>query len=164
MDEDTKLVPFWSRLLDASEFRGTFYKTASPYPALWLQGKRTTHTIEFDVDESGYYPVVVNHITEGQPAFYVGNTLKLKGRKGMSIETEWEDEIVINTGVLGKPGTRRLRAPIPGLNIGIEFMRDEVRYTDLDEVTGRILVVVGQEDIEEDAHYAKKLYIAELPT
>ena len=53
MDEDTRLVPSWSRLLDASDFHGTFYKMTSPYPALWLQGKQAAHTIEFDVDGPG---------------------------------------------------------------------------------------------------------------
>jgi len=167
VDEDTKLVPVWSRLLDASEFHGTFYKKASPYPALWLQGKQTTHTIEFDVDESGRYPVVVNHhITEGRPAFYLGNTLKLQGQKGMSVETGLQGEIVINTGVLGKPDTRRLRAPIPGLNDGPWRGRSEVKYTNLDEITGRIMVVVGTEPGRRSyvTPYARQLYIADILT
>ena len=41
-------------------------------------GEQTTH--EFDVGESGCYPMVVrNHVTEGRLAFYVGNDLKLQG-------------------------------------------------------------------------------------
>ena len=164
---DTELDPVWGRSLNASDCRGTLYKTASPYPALWLQGKQVTHILEFDVDESGCYPVVANHhITEGRPAFYVGNDLKLQGRKGMGIETERRGEIVFNTGILGRPGTRRLRAPIPSLNSSLRFMRDEVKYTDLDEVTGRIMVVVGPVPHgrrQADIPYAQKLYIADLP-
>ena len=162
--ENTSLVPVWGRSLNASDCRGTLYKTTSPYPALWLQGKQATHTLEFDADESGY-PVVVNHrITEGRPAFYVGNDLKLQGRKGMGIEIERRGEIVFHTGILGKPNTRRLRAPIPGLNEGPRFTKDEVKYTDLDEVTGRIMVVVGPVPRRRrDIPYAQKLYIADLP-
>ena len=165
-DEDAKLVPVWNRMLDASDYRGTLYETASPYPGLWLQGEQSTHAIEFDVDGSGCYPVVVNHhITEGQPVFHVGDALKLQGRKGMSIETGLRDEIVINTGVLGKPDTRRLRVSIPGLNVGSRFRKEKVKYTDLDEMTGRVMIVVGREDEDdEDIPYAKKLYIADLPT
>ena len=40
------------------------------------------------------------------------------GRKGMSIETGWQDEFVINTGVLGIPDTRhqyRASMKVPGL-------------------------------------------------
>ena len=122
--------------------------------------------IEFDVDESGFYPVVVNHqITKGQPEFFVGDTLKLQGRKGISTETGWVDEIVINTGMVGKPNTRRLRAPIPGLNRVLWFARDEVSYTSLDEVTGRIMVVVSYDDALQRTPHARKLklYVADLP-
>ena len=165
VDEDTMLVPVWNRLLDASDYGGTLFKTTSPYPALWLQGEHITHTIKFDVDGSGCYPVVVNHhITEGQPAFYVGNALHLQGRKGMSIEIGWPGEFVINTGVLGRPDTRRLRAPIPGLNDGPR--QDEVKYVNLDEMTGRIMVVVGPKPgrNREAIPYAREFYIADIPT
>jgi len=65
----------------------------------------------------------------------VGDTLKLQGREGVGIET-WGDEIALNTGVLGKPDTRRLRAPVLGLSDGSRPPRDEVKYTDLDGVQG----------------------------
>ena len=165
-DEDTKLVPVWNRSLNTMDLYDTaLYKTTSLYPALWIQGKLSTHTIEFDVDESGRYPVVVNHhITEGRPAFHVGDTLKLQGRKGISIKTRLLDEIVINTVVLGKPDTRRLQARIPGLSRSPGF-HDEVKYTDLDEMTGRIMIVVGHgapRGIQ--IPYTDRLYIADLPT
>ena len=163
-DEDTRLVPVWNLPSDVSGCCGTLYKTASLYPVLWLQGKQTTHTIEFDVD--GCYPVVVNHrITEGKPVFHVGNIFKLQGRKGMNIKTGLRSRVEINTGVVGKPDTRRLCGAIPGLNHGPRFRQDQVKYTDLDEMMGRIMVVVGHEDIREEwITNAKKLYIADLPT
>jgi len=164
--EGTMLVPTWSQSLNVSDCRGTLYKTTSPYPALWLQGKQATETFEFGVDESGCYPVVANHhITEGQPAFYVGNHLKLQGRKGISVETERRDEIVFNTGVLGKPDTRRLRAPMPGLNECPRPAQGEVKYTDLDEVTGRIMVVVGPVPDQwwDEVPCVRRGYIADLP-
>jgi len=106
--------------------------------------------------------VVKHHITEGKPAFCVGDTLKLQGRKGMSIETGWEEQVVINTGVLGKPDTRRLRAAIPDLNCG-GWSQNEVNCVNLDEATGRIMIVVGHEHLMRGDVYAKQLYIADLP-
>ena len=163
---DSNLVPVWSWWGDASEHRGTLYETTSPYPALWLQGTWATHTLEFDVDESGCFPMVVNHhITEGRPGYYAGDRLKLQGRKGMSISIGQGGEIVFNTGVLGKPDiTRQLRAKLPILWEGHWFRRDEVKYTDLDEVTGRIMIVIGpgrRRDIK--IPYARRLWLAELP-
>ena len=164
-DEDTKLVPVWSRKFDLLDCQGTLYKTASPYPGLWLQGKQSTHMVEFDVDESGRYPVVVNHhITEGQPAFHMGDTIKLQGRKGISTETGRQDEIVINTGVVGKPDTRRLRVSIPGLNEGPRLRQDIMKYTDLDEMTGRIMIVVGHGGTRWNMAYTDRFYIVDLPT
>ena len=165
-DEGTMLVPVWSRSLGVSDCRGTLCKTASPYPALWLQGKQAAHTFEFDVDESGCYPVVVNdRITEGGPAFYEGDHLKLQGRKGIGIETEQRDEIVFNTGIRGKTDTRRLRAPMLGPNEGPPPAQGEVKYTDLDEVTGRIMVVVGPVPDQwwDEVPCAWRLYVADLP-
>ena len=163
--EDTRLVAVWDLPLDASDYRGTLYKTTFAYPGLWLQRKQTTHTIEFDADGFGY-PMVENHHTaEGKPGFHMGNTLKLQGRKGMSIETLWRDEVMISTGVLGKPDTRRLRAPIPGLNRGPRVRQAELKYADLDEMTGRIMIVVGPEvgRGQVDVPYARRLYIADIP-
>jgi len=175
VDNDSWLDPVWDWLGDASECRGTFYKTASPYPALWLQGDRDTHTLEFDVDESGYFPVITNHHrTEGRPAFFVGQPLKLQGRKGMGVHVELRGEVVLNTGVLGKPDiTRRLRAPIPGPGINGRPQRsracDVVKYTDLDEVTGRIMIVVETRRLRRCARGPggsgppRRLYIGDLP-
>jgi hypothetical protein len=167
IDEDTRLAPVWGRPLRTSDFHGTLYKTASSYPALWLQEEETTHTIEFGVDESGRYPVVMNHhIAEGRPAFYVGNDVELRGRKGMGIETERWGEIVFNTGMLGKPDTRRLRAPMSHLNEDPQLAHDGITYTDLDEVTGRIMIVVDSMFARRqgDIPRAQRLYIADLPT
>jgi len=166
--ENLRLLPVWGRTLHGSRYRvGTLYKTASPYPALWLLWEEATHTLEFDVDESGCYPVVVNHhITEGPPDFKVGDNIELRGRKGMGVEKRRRGEIVFNTGVLGKPDTRRLRAPIPGLNDNSRPAHDKVWDTDLDEVTGRIMILVGPvHDRRLDAiPRAQRLYIAEIPT
>ena len=176
MDDDLTLFPVWDWLGDISEFHGTLYKTASLCPALWLQGDWATHTLEFDVDEFGF-PVVVNHHRAwGRPAHYVGKYIKLQGRKGMGISVERPGEIVLNTGVLGKPGiTRRLCAPIPGLNTDPPRRpRDIVKYTDLDEATGRIMIAVGHKSHRcrmmsvrvsngVEAPYARRLYIGDLP-
>ena len=160
--EDTMLVPVWNLLVDASDYRGTLYKTASPYPALWLQGEQNSCTLEFDVDESGCYPVVANYkFVVSPPDFYMGTIFKLQGRKGMSIEAGLRGEIAFNTEVLGKTDTRRLRAQIPGLNDEPRITRDEVKYVDLDEETGRIMVVVGP--VQGNIPYARQLYIADLP-
>ena len=151
---------------DSSGYRGTLYKTASPHPALWLQGEHTAHTLEFDVDESEF-PVVVNHrITEGQPAYYVAARLKLKGRKVMGIDVKQRGKVVFRTGVLGKPDlTRQLRAPLPGVCTGPQIGQDEVKYVDLDEVTGRIVVVIGIVPFEgrDDIPYVQQLCLADLP-
>jgi len=176
-EDDSRLIPVWDWSGDASEYRGTLYSTASPHPALWLQGYQDTHILEFDVDESGCFPVVVNHHrTGGRPAYYVGEYPKLRGRKGMSIDVGRRDEIVlINTGVLGKPDiTRRLRAPIRGLydNNGSWRRQHEVKYTDLDEMTGRIMIAVGPGRMGgmslrgsdwDEAPCARRLYIGDLP-
>ena len=162
LGNDPDLDPVWSWRGDA-EYRGTIYKTASPYPALWLQGDQVTHTLEFDMDESDF-PVVVNHhITEGQPDYYAGDHLKLQGRKGMSIEVRQGGEIVLNTGVLGKPDiTRELRAKLPGRYGGPWRKQDEVKYADLDEVTGRIMIVTGTKEYNA-VPYARRLCLADLP-
>ena len=142
----SELAPVWSWLGNSPGYCGTFYKTASPYPALWVQGVQVTHTLEFDVDESGCFPVVVDHhFTEGLSAYNVGSRLKLQGRKRMSFGVIRGGEIVLNTGVLGKPETtRQLRAQLPGVyELLWSSSRDEVKYTDLDEVTGRIMIAVG---------------------
>ncbi|KAF9651048.1 hypothetical protein BDM02DRAFT_3259260 [Thelephora ganbajun] len=165
--DNSRLDPVWTWRGDASEFRGSLYKTASPCSALWLQGMQATHALEFDVDESGCFPVVVNHhITEGQPAYYVKDRLKLQGRKGMSIDVERHGEIVFNTGELGKPDlTRQLRAPVPGLNDGPSHKQYDVKYADLDEVTGRIMIVASSSPGRRQGSvpYARRLYIADLP-
>lgn len=51
---------------------------ASPYLILWARGEPTTYTVEFDVNESGHYPMAVNH----RSAFYVGDGLKLRVGRG----------------------------------------------------------------------------------
>ena len=164
--DDRSLVPIWSWRGDASGYCGTLYKATSPYPGLWLQGERTTHILEFDVDESGF-PMVINHnIIRAQPAHFVGKLLKLQGRKGMSVDIIQGGEIVLNTVVLGKPeATRQLRAELPGLYYGPWYLQDEVKYTDLDEMTGRILIVVGSADVrrQDNIPYARRLCIADLP-
>jgi len=163
---DCDLPPIWSWWRGASGYRSTLYKTASPYHALWLQGGWATHTLEFDVDESGFPMVVNHHVTEGQPAYYVEDHLKLQGRKGMGFNVEEHGEIVLNTGVLGKPDvTRQLRAQLPGLYDGPRLKRDEVKYTDLDEVTGRIMIVVGpgRGRMSDNIPYARRLCLADLP-
>lgn len=88
------------------------------------------------------YPVASDHrIIEGRPTYYVGDVLKMQGQKGVGTEI-WQDEIAFNVGVLGKPDARRLRTPVPGPNDDPKLSRDEVKYTDLDEVWG-VMVVVG---------------------
>ena len=167
VDDGFDLVPIWSWSGDASRYCGSHYKTTSPYHALWLQGEKTTHTLGFDVDESGCLPKVANHhITEGQPAYWVGDHLKLQGRKAMGIDVKERGEAVIKTGVLGKPDlTRQLRASLPGLWDSDSHKQDEVKYTDLDEVTGRIMVVIGTIPgrSQENVPYARRLYLADLP-
>ena len=72
-----------------------------------------------------------------------------------------------STGVLGKPGTRRLRAPVLGLNISMTALGSRrMKYTDLDEVTGRIMVVVGLVSgrRQDNIPYARQSSIADLPT
>jgi len=166
--EDLRLLPAWGRTLHGSSYRvGTLYKMASPYPAIWLLGEEATHTLEFDVDESGCYPVIVNHqIIWGRPDFKVGDNIELRGRKGMGVETRRRDEIVFNTGILGESDTRRLRAPIPGLNTGHRSKQDKAWHTDLDEVTGRIMVLVGPVPgrRQDDTPRVRRLYITEVPT
>ena len=168
MDDGHSLVPVWSwraSSRDPSGYRGTLFKTASPYPALWLQGRQTTHALEFDVDESGCFPVVANHhITEGQPAYYVARHLKLEGRKAMGVDVKEHGEAVFKTGVLGRPGlTRLLHASLPGLFDS--YRRDEVKYVDLDEVTGRIMIVIGTVPGRRSRNtpYARRLCLADLP-
>jgi hypothetical protein len=159
------LVPVWDWRGDASNLRGTLYKTASPYHALWLQGMQATHTLEFDADESGCFPVVVNHkVTGDRPVFQSAEHLELRGRKGMRIESGLEGEVVFHTGILEKPGlTRRLRASVPGLHD--DLWGDEFKYADLDELTGRIMFVVGLiiDWGRYDFPYAQEVYIADLP-
>ena len=165
--DDSNLVPVWSWGGDASGYRGTLNETASPYHALWLQGSWFTHTLEFDVDESGCFPVVVSHqITQGQPAYYVRRHLKLQGRKAMGVDV-WRGEAVFKTGVLGNSDlTRQLRARLPGVYEGPLHEQDEAKYADLDEVTGRIMVVIGTVPgrRQGDIPYARRLCLADLPS
>ena len=166
-DDRGTIFPRWSGFGDASGY-STICKTVSPHPALWIQGKLATHVLELDLGESGCFPVVANHqITEGRPAYHVGFYLRLQGRKGMAIGLGLHNEIAINTAVFGKPdSTRRLRAEIPGLN-DPHRRRREVKYMDLDEVTGRIMIVVGPvprcQRGESKTPYAQQLYLADIP-
>ena len=162
--DDSHVIPIWSWLGDVSEYRGTLYKTASLYPALWLLRSVTAHTLEFDVDESGCFPVVVNHhITEGQPTFLVRRHVKLQGRKGMGSDVRRGGEIAIDTVMLGTPGiARRLRGPLPGLYHGPWYDQDQVKYMDLDEATGRIVIALGRIGRRENI-YARWLCLADLP-
>jgi hypothetical protein len=160
----SNLVPVWNWRGDASDLRGTLYKTVSPYPALWLQGRRTTHTLEFDVDEPGCFPTVTNHeITGERPAFRSVDRLKLQGRKGLGIESGRKGEIVFHTGALENPDlTRRLRGSVPGLGVSAAWT-EEFKYADLDELTGRIMFVAGLRGPDGGTPYARWLYIADLP-
>jgi len=152
----------------------TICKTVSLHPAFWIQGRIATHTLEFDMDGSGCFPIVANHqITEGQPAYHVGSHLKLQGRKGIvvSFGVGGYKEIVINTVVFGRPGiTRRLRAELPGVDVNYRRRRLEVKYAGLDEVTGRIMIVVGTVPCHirgvstSTIPYARRLYLADIPT
>lgn len=163
VDDGHGLVPIWSWFGDATEYDGTLYKTASRYPGLWLQGELTTHALEFDVDEFGCFPVFVTHrITEGQPAYHAGYHLSLQGRKMMSIEVKQHGEVIFNTGVLGKPDlTRQLRASLPGLSDDGWRIREVLKYTKLDEVTGRIMIAIGTEFDQTGASW--RLCLADLP-
>ena len=174
MDDGYNLIPVWSwwppldgPSEDPSGYRGTFYKTGSPYPALWLQGEQTTHTLEFDTDESGCFPVVINHhIIEGKPAYYAEKHLKLKGRKVMGVNIKEHGEAVFKTGVLGKPDiTRELHVSLPGLFDADRNKKDEVKYVDLDEVTGRIMVVIGTVPglSSDSTPFARRLCLADVP-
>ena len=160
------ISPRWSWSGDASGC-STICKTVSPRPALWIQGEWGTHTLEFDVDESGCFPLVADHqVTEGRPAYYVGFSFKLQGRKGMAVGFG-KGEIVINTTVFGRPDiTRRLRAGLPRVN-DRRRRQEEVKYADLDEVTGRMMVVVGPvarcQRGPGRAPYAERLYLADIP-
>ena len=167
-DDDFDLVPVWSWTASwgvSSGFRGTLYK-AAPHPALWLQGEQATHTLESDVDESNF-PVVVNHhITEGRPAYHVGDHLKLKGRKVMGVDVGQHGETVFRTGVLGKPDlTRQLRAKLPGVYDGPWHEQDEVKYVDPDEATGRTMIVIGTVPgrRQNNIPFARRLCLADLP-
>ena len=169
VDDGSFLAPVWSWFGDASGYHGTTYRTVSPYPALWLQGEQITHTLEFDVDESGCFPIVANHhITLGQPAYYVERYLKLRGQKVMSTEVRQGGEVVFRTGVLGKPDlARELRASLPGRRLrGRRWLEQNgVKYTGLDEVTGRILVVIGTvpDQGADNIPYARRLCLVDLP-
>ena len=124
---------------------------------------QATHALEFDVDESGCFPIVVTHrITEGQPAYHAGYHLSLQGRKMMRIEVKQHGEVIFNTGVLGKPDlTRQLRASLPGLSDDGWRIREVLKYTKLDEVTGRIMIAIGTEFDQTGALW--RLCLADLP-
>ena len=100
----------------------------------------------------------------------MNSRLKLQGRKGIAVsfgEGGYEG-IVINTVVFGRPDvTRRLRAELPGVDAD-EHRRGrlEVTYADLDEVTGRIMIVVGtlpRPESENTIPYAWRVYFADIP-
>lgn len=79
----------------------------------------------------------------------------------MSIESRLEGEVVFHTGMLENPNlTRRLRASTLGPN-GNSLL-GEINYADLDELTGRIMVVVGPivGRRQYDLPYTRRLYIA----
>lgn len=97
---------------------------ASPYLILWARGEPTTYTVEFDVNESGHYPVAVNH----RPAFYVGDGCQSK-TEGRSLS------IRRCRKVLEKPDTMRFRVPIASLDDDPQLTWDEVERTNLDEAT-----------------------------
>ena len=128
-----------------------------------------SHTLEFHVDESGCFPIVVNHhITLRQPAYYVERYLKLRGQKVMSTEVRQGGEVVFRTGVLGKLDlARELRASLPGRRLrGRRWLEQNgVKCTDLDEVTGRILVVIGTvpDQGADNIPYARRLCLVDLP-
>ena len=170
-DDDSDLIPVWSWEGDTSNERGTLYETGSPYPALCLQGYRTTHTLEFDVDESraGSFPMVVNHhIAEERPDYFMPHHLKLKGRKAMGVLAT-HSKVVFKTGGLGRSDlARRLDARLPGFYEYSQLGQySEVKYVDLDEATGRIMVVIGAavdgDSGDDFTPYARRLCLADLP-
>lgn len=159
------LSPVWEWRGNASYLWGSLRRTASLFPALWLQGGLTTHTLEFDANDSGF-PVVAKHdFTGGRPAFHSAEHIKLRGRKGMSIEDRLQGQIAFKTGVLEEPDImRRLSVSIPGLNDRPHW--DEFKYADLDELTGRIMIVIGPPGGRRQDYvpYARHLYITDLVT
>ena len=165
VDDGSDLFPVWDWRGDASDLRGTVYNTASLLSSLWLQGSSATHALEFAVDESGCFPVVVNHSIAEEPlAFNPIEHIKLKGRKGMCIEGRRGGEFVFHTRVPEDPKlTRQLHASLRGLD-GHPW-RDELKYVDLDELTGRIMIVAGRPDSGRRGNYpyARRFYIADLP-
>ena len=120
------------------------------------------------MDEFGDFPFVVKHrITERPPAYYLGRHLKLQGRKAMGLDVKRGGDIVFRTGVLGNPDlTRELHAPLPGMWAVYWYQLEEMKYTDLDEATGRIMVVVGTVAGQRGSYnipYARRLCLADLP-
>ena len=119
------------------------------------------------MDESGHFPVVANHhITEGKPAYYTAHHLKLKGRKVVGVDVNEHGKAVFKTGLLGRPDlTRQLRASLPGLFNAHWRVRDELKYVDLDEATGRIMIVIGTHPgrRSDSIPYARQLCLADLP-
>ena len=119
------------------------------------------------VDESGCFPVVVNHhIAEGQPAYYAKHYLKLQGRKVVGTEVGQGGEAVFKTGMLGKLDlTREIRASLPGFGDGDWRKQDKVKCTDFDEATGKVIVVINASPSRrgDDIHCARRLCLADLP-
>ena len=82
----------------------------------------------------------------------------------MGIVDRLKEAIFFHTGILEDPSCRRpIRIQIPGLNAG--SWRGEFKYMDLDELTGRVMVVVGPPTgrTQDIIPYAERLYIADLP-
>ena len=163
LGSDFTLHPVWEWAGNASYLRGTYYKAASPFPALWLQGGLFTHTLEFGEDESGF-PVVTKHdFTGGRPTFRSAEHIKLRGRRGMSIEQPLQGQIVIKTGVLEKPvAMRRLNVSLPGLTDCPQW--GGFMFADLDELTGRIMIIVGPPISRrfDNILCARQLYVVDL--
>ena len=84
----------------------------------------------------------------------------------MGVDVGQHGETVFRTGVLGKPDlTRQLRAKLPGVYDGPWHEQDEVKYVDLDEATGRTMIVIGTvpDRSQNNIPFARRLCLADLP-
>ena len=143
VEDSSTLFPVWSWSGEFSQSDGSLYDMGPQHPKLYIQGSLTTHKLDLGLDKSGFMVVLKHDTTGGPPAYWLpgwGRNLVLKGRKGVChYRTDGGKVIAFNTLLLGREDTTGVFRICANER---ELVGDRTQV-DLDEVTGRLLVVIG---------------------
>ena len=158
VDDGTVLFPVWSWSGESDHYKGSIYDTGSRFPILHIQGSNT-HKLEF-VLESGFPVVLMHTITKAYCKLDDWQELLMKGRMVVRLhQVVNPPEIVFYTSLVEREDTMGVfRICLNESSAGGILCVQDLWVTDLDEVTGRLLVDV---ELSRRRAYEQRLWLVD---